>query len=268
MESFDVIEKKEVWDKILSIRSDNRFKSLNIIEQIFHSFYELHGDRLYGDDKAIVCGLAYFHKTPITVIAQHKGFSQEDKIRRQYGMPLPEGYRKSIRLMRQAEKFNRPIICLIDTPGAYPGMNAEERGQAEAIARNLYEMSCLKVPILSIVIGEGGSGGALALGAANKIIMLENAIFSVVSPEGCASILWKDSSLAPRAAEYLKLTAADLYNLGIIETIISEKGSFLDICQRLDIEIQKFLNEILLLTGDQIKEIRNKKMRNINNQLN
>ena len=184
---------------------------------MFTDFFECHGDRSFGDDEAIVGGIAKFKGLPVTVIGHQRGKDTKENIRRNFGMPHPEGYRKALRLMKQAEKFNRPIICFIDTKGAYPGKAAEERGQSEAIARNLFEMAGFTVPIICIVIGEGGSGGALALGVGNHIHMLENSTYSVISPEGAASILWKDAGLAKQAAESMKITAPDLKELGIID---------------------------------------------------
>ena len=185
----------EPWDRVQVARHPDRPTTRDYIQLLFTDFIELHGDRLYGDDAAIVGGIALFEGKPITIIGHQSGIDTKENIKRNFGMPHPEGYRKALRLMKQAEKFNRPIICLIDTKGAYPGKAAEERGQSEAIARNLVEMAGLKVPVISIVIGEGGSGGALALGVANHIHMLENSTYSVISPEGAASILWKDPSL-------------------------------------------------------------------------
>lgn len=184
------------WDRVLLARKSDRPKALDYIKYIFDEFMELHGDRLYSDDKAIVGGIAYLDDMPVTVIGEQKGKSTKENMERNFGMPEPEGYRKSLRLMKQAEKFGRPIVTFIDTPGAYPGMGAEERGQGEAIARSMMEMSRLKVPIIAVVIGEGSSGGALAICVSDKIIMLENAIYSILSPEGFASILYKDSSLS------------------------------------------------------------------------
>jgi len=210
------------WDKVSIARLVERPTSLDYINRIFDSFMELHGDRYYGDDSAIVGGIAMFNGTPVTVIAQQKGKNTKENIKRNFGMPNPEGYRKTLRLMKQAEKFNRPVICLIDTPGAYCGLGAEERGQGEAIARNLMSMSTLKTPIISIVIGEGGSGGALAMAVADEVWMLEHTVYSILSPEGFASILYKDASLAKEAAADMKITAQDLINFGIIDRIIKE----------------------------------------------
>ncbi|EJW95553.1 acetyl-CoA carboxylase, carboxyl transferase, alpha subunit, partial [gut metagenome] len=193
---------------------------------LFEQFIELHGDRLFGDDKAVVGGIALFDGEPVTVIAQEKGTTTKENIARNFGMPSPEGYRKALRLMKQAEKFHRPVICFVDTPGAFCGLEAEERGQGEAIARNIYEMSALKVPVLSVIIGEGGSGGALALATADEVWMLENSIYSILSPEGFAAILWKNSKRAKEAAEVMKLTAKDLYEAGIVEKVFAEPEIF------------------------------------------
>jgi len=210
------------WEKVQLARHPQRPSSLDYIKLIFEDFIELHGDRLFGDDKSIIGGLARLDGRPITFLGYQKGKDTKENIIRNFGMPHPEGYRKALRLMKQAEKFNRPIVCLIDTPGAYPGIAAEERGQGEAIARNLLEMSLLRVPIVAVVIGEGGSGGALALGVGDKIAMLEHSIYSVSSPEACAAILWKDSTKAQEAARVLKLTAEDLNRLDVIDEIVPE----------------------------------------------
>jgi len=210
------------WDKVSIARLVERPTALDYINRIFDCFIELHGDRYYGDDAAIVGGIAEFNGTYVTIIAQQKGNNTKENIKRNFGMPNPEGYRKALRLMKQAEKFNRPVICLVDTPGAYCGLGAEERGQGEAIARNLMEISTLKTPVISIVIGEGGSGGALAMAVADEVWMLEHAVYSILSPEGFASILYKDACLAKEAANTMKITAQDLINYGIIDRIIKE----------------------------------------------
>ena len=217
-------EKKQLsaWEKVQIARSGKRPSALDYIGYLTKDFYELHGDRAYRDDGAVVGGIAFFGKQPVTVIGQQKGATTKENIVRNFGMPYPEGYRKALRLMKQAEKFHRPVLCLVDTPGAYCGIGAEERGQGEAIAKNLFEMADLKVPVLSIVIGEGGSGGALALAAGNEVWMLENSVYSILSPEGFASILWKDASKAEKAGQVMKLTAQDLKELGIIEQILPE----------------------------------------------
>jgi len=210
------------WQRAQLARHPKRPYTLDYIERLCERFDELHGDRRFGDDAAIVSGFGWIEGNPVMVIGQQKGRDTKQKILRNFGMPKPEGYRKALRLMKLAEKFQRPILCLIDTPGAYPGVDAEERGQAEAIARNLLEMAKLEVPVVAVVIGEGGSGGALALGVADRVLMMENAIYSVISPEGCASILWKDASQAPKAAAALKLTAPHLLELGVIDGIVKE----------------------------------------------
>ena len=210
------------WERVEIARNPKRKTALDYINEIFDEFIELHGDRCYGDDKAMVCGLGRIENQNYTIIAEQKGRNTKENIERNFGMPNPESYRKAIRMMKQAEKFNRPVITFIDTKGAYPGVEAEQRGQGEAIAKSMFEMAKLTVPVIAIVIGEGSSGGALAIGVANKVIMLENAIYSILSPEGYSSILWKDSSRFKEAADRMKLTANDLYDMGIIETVIKE----------------------------------------------
>jgi len=254
-------QKSPAWEKVMTARSEERFNGLEIMNAIFESFFELHGDRSYGDDCAVAGGLAYLGQRPVTVILQQKGRGYSQRLSHRNGMMLPEGYRKALRLMKQAEKFNRPIVCIIDTPGAYPGVEAEQRGQAEAIARNICVMSILKVPVLSLIIGEGGSGGALALGVANRIIMLENAVFSVVSPEGCASILWKDSSRAPQAAEQLKLTSAELQQLQVIDSIVQEGENSEDMYDEIRKKITSSFDQLCNLTPTQIVEQRIQKFR-------
>lgn len=210
------------WDRVLLARHQARPTAIEYINYIFDDFIELHGDRQFRDDKSIIGGLGSLRGVNVTVIAQQKGKTLEENLERNFAMPHPEGYRKALRLMRQAEKFRRPIITFIDTPGAYPGLGAEERGQGEAIARNLLEMASFTVPVIAIVIGEGGSGGALALGVANKVLMLENSIYSILSPEGYATILWKDATLASKAALEMKITSYDLKDFNIIDRIIKE----------------------------------------------
>jgi acetyl-CoA carboxylase carboxyl transferase subunit beta len=224
-------------------------------------FVELHGDRYYKDDPAVVGGIAYFHGKAVTVIAQCKGKTTKENLERNFAMPSPEGYRKALRLMKQAEKFQRPVICFVDTPGAFCGMEAEERGQGEAIARNLYEMSALKVPVLSIVIGEGGSGGALALAVADEVWMMENAVYSVLSPEGFASILWKDSKRASEAAGVMRLTAADLKELKVIEEIICEpevyrEDTMVPVLCELEEKMEHFLEQYGSLSEKQLTDRR------------
>jgi len=210
------------WQRVQLARHPKRPHASDYIERLFPDFQELHGDRLFGDDQAIVCGIATFESAPVMVIAEQKGRDTKQKVFRNFGMPKPEGYRKAIRVMQLAAKFNRPIITLMDTPGAYPGIDAEERGQAEAIARNLREMSRLPVPVIAVCIGEGGSGGALALGVGNHVYMLENAVYSVISPESCAAIIYRDSAKAEQAAAALRLTAEDLLHFGLIDGIVPE----------------------------------------------
>ena len=248
------------WDKVLKARDLNRPSSLEYIENMFDDFIEFHGDRAFSDDKSFVCGIAKLNDISVTVIAQQRGRNVKENIERNFSMPNPEGYRKALRLMKQAEKFKRPIITFIDTKGAYPGLGAEERGQGEAIARNLMEMFNLKVPVIVVVIGEGSSGGALAIGIGDKILMLENAVYSILSPEGYASILWKDSTRAKEAAERMKLTAEDLYNFGIIDKVISEEG---DIYSDLKEEIASSINELSKLDIDTLLEQRYMKFRSI-----
>jgi acetyl-CoA carboxylase carboxyl transferase subunit alpha len=218
----EIYENMKPWDRVQIARHPNRPTTLDYIPLLFTDFFECHGDRSFGDDEAIVAGIGKFQGLPVTIIGHQRGKDTKENIRRNFGMPHPEGYRKALRLMKQADKFRRPIICFIDTKGAYPGKAAEERGQSEAIARNLFEMAGLKVPVICIVIGEGGSGGALALGVGNHIHMLENSTYSVISPEGAASILWKDASKAKLAAEKMKITAPDLKELHVIDEIIPE----------------------------------------------
>ena len=216
------VEQRTAFERVQLARHANRPYTLDLIERLFEDFVELHGDKRFAEDPAIVCGLARFHGLPIVVVGHQKGRDTKQRSYRNFGMPKPEGYRKAMRVMKLGEKFGRPIFTFIDTPGAYPGIDAEERGQAEAIAYNLREMAKIKVPIIVTVIGEGGSGGALAIGIGDQVLMLENATYSVISPEGCAAILWKDSSKADRAAEGLRLTAQHLHEEGIVDKIIPE----------------------------------------------
>lgn len=256
------------WDRVQIARGTGRPTSLDFISAIFNRFMELHGDRVSRDDGAIVAGLAMIDDIAVTVIGQQKGRSIKQNIKRNYGMPNPDGYRKALRLMKQAEKFGRPIICFIDTPGAFCGIEAEERGQGEAIARNLYEMSGIKVPILSIVIGEGGSGGALALGVGNEVWMLENATYSILSPEGFASILWKDSKRANEAAEVMKITALDLKELKIVERIIPENEALCvenmePVACQIRTDIVDFINRYKVKTKEEIVAQRYERFRNM-----
>ena len=240
------VQAKDAWERVTISRKNDRPVGQDYIRTLFSDFLEFHGDRCYGDDPAIIGGIARFAGIPVTVIAQVKGKSTKENVAHHFGMPSPEGYRKALRLMKQAEKFKRPILLFVDTPGAFCGIEAEERGQGEAIARNLFEMSSMKVPILSVVIGEGGSGGALALAVADEVWMLENAIYSVLSPEGFASILWKDSKRASEAAEVMKLTAADLKKLGVIEAVIAEPEVYTEeTMQSVVFVLQKKITEFL-----------------------
>ena len=264
----DIYGNMEAWDRIQVARHPARPTTLDYINELFDDFIQLHGDRNYGDDEAIVGGIASYESTPITIIGHQRGKDTKENVKRNFGMPHPEGYRKALRLMKQAEKFGRPIICLIDTKGAYPGKAAEERGQSEAIARNLVEMAGLTVPVISIVIGEGGSGGALALGVANHIHMLEHSTYSVISPEGAASILWKDPSLSQQAAEAMKITAPDLDRLGIIDEIIPEilGGAHRDSKAQAVLigeVIRKSLKQLTVLSEKEIVENRYNKFRMI-----
>ncbi|MBA3440589.1 MAG: acetyl-CoA carboxylase carboxyltransferase subunit alpha [Pyrinomonadaceae bacterium] len=209
-------------ERVKLARHKDRPYTLDFIERLFEDFVELHGDRRFAEDAAIVCGLARFHGSPVVVLGHQKGRGTKQSVRRNFGMPKPEGYRKALRMLKLAEKFNRPVFSFIDTSGAYPGIDAEERGQAEAIAHNLRESSKLRVPVIVTVIGEGGSGGALAIGLGDRVLMLENAVYSVITPEGCAAILWKDAGEAERAATNLRLTASELYRLGIIDRVVAE----------------------------------------------
>lgn len=232
------------YDKVLAARAKGRPSGASYIQHIFTDFIELHGDRRFGDDGAVVGGIARLRGMPVTAIAVEKGTSTKERIRRNFGSPSPDGYRKALRLMRQAEKFDRPVICFVDTAGAFCGVDAEERGQGQAIAENLMEMSTLRVPIFSVFVGEGGSGGALALAVADEVWMLENAVYSVISPEGCASILWKDAKKVREAAECLKMTAKDLLDLGVVERLIpEEKRDFTEIYGQLEKELYSRIQE-------------------------
>ena len=243
-------EKLTAWQRVELSRRKDRPVGSDYIDALFTDFVEFHGDRYFADDKAIIGGVARFHGMPVTVIAQAKGRNTKENIERNFGMPEPEGYRKALRLMKQAEKFARPVICLVDTPGAFCGLEAEERGQGEAIAKNIYEMSGLKVPVVSIIIGEGGSGGALAMATADEVWMLENSIYSILSPEGFASILWKDSSKAKEAAEVMKLTAENLKAQGIVERVFAEPETYT--VQNMDsviMQINEAIEEFLMKYG-------------------
>lgn len=244
----------DAYERVLAARSTTRPMGGYYIDRMLDSFIELHGDRRFGDDAAIIGGIGYLNDIPVTAIAMERGETVEERIKRRFGCPTPEGYRKALRLMKEAEKFGRPIICFIGSSGAYPGIDAEKRGQGEAIAENLFEMMGIKVPIISVVVGEGGSGGALALGVCDTLVMLENSVYSVISPEGCASILWKDSAKASEAAAALKLTAHDLKKFNVVEKIVDEtKRSQEEICSDLkayiisEIEAKQKLSESELL---------------------
>ena len=259
---------KTAWERVLISREKDRPVGEDYISGLFEEFIEFHGDRNFGDDAAICGGIAYFQGQPVTVIAQMKGKSTSENIERNFGMPEPEGYRKALRLMKQAEKFHRPIICFVDTPGAFCGMEAEERGQGEAIARNLYEMSSLKTPILSVLIGEGGSGGALAMAVADEVWILENAVYSILSPEGYAAILWKDGSQAARAAKAMKLTSYDLYKAGFVEKIIPEPESYtldsiMNVFDNLEENISAFLENSKDMTEEERVEARYQRFRSM-----
>ena len=255
------LKKEDPWIRVEKSRAKDRPVGSDYINSLFEKFIEIHGDRYFGDDPAIVGGIAMFHGCPVTVIAEEKGSTTKDNIKRNFGMPSPEGYRKALRLMKQAEKFKRPVICFVDTPGAFCGLEAEERCQGEAIARNLLEMSGLKVPVVSVVIGEGGSGGALAMAVADEVWMMENSIYSILSPEGFASILWKDSKRAKEAAGLMRLTAADLQEAGIIEDIIPEPVHLtvekFDFVKRLlDTKLKIFIEEYLKISAEELVEKR------------
>ncbi len=250
--------------RVLNARDPERPYALDIFNGVFDDFVEVHGDRRYADDNALVCGFARLNGLEVAVIGQQKGRDTKQRQLRNFGMPKPEGYRKALRVMRLAEKFSRPIITFIDTPGAYPGIDAEERGQAEAIAFNLREMAGLKVPIIVVVVGEGGSGGALAIGIGDRVLMMENAVYSVISPEGCAAILWKDSAMADRAAENLKLTANDLLGFELIDEIVAEKtawkmdgddakeANFEEVGKSLKTVLKRHLEELRSLSSDEL----------------
>lgn len=256
------------WQRVQIARLTERPTTLDYIHYLFEDFIELHGDRNFRDDPAIIGGVARYKGKPVTVIGHQRGKDTKDNIYRNFGMAHPEGYRKALRLMKQADKFNRPIILFIDTKGAYPGKAAEERGQSESIARNLVEMAGLSVPVISIVIGEGGSGGALGLGICNRLLMLENSTYSVISPEGAAALLWKDSSLAQLAAESMRITGPDLLELNIVDELITEVkgGAHLNIAAQseyIDISIEKHLNELMQLDKQALKNQRYDKFRKI-----
>jgi acetyl-CoA carboxylase carboxyl transferase subunit alpha len=254
------------WDRVLLARHPKRPHSLDYIQRLFTDFHEIHGDRFFADDHAMITGMGWFDDRPVMVIGQQKGRDTKQKVLRNWGMPRPEGYRKALRLMELAAKFSRPIVTLVDTPGAYPGIDAEERGQAEAIAFNLREMSRLGVPVVVIVIGEGGSGGALGLAVGNRVFMLENAVYSVISPESCAAIIYRDSGRAPDAAAALKMTAQDLLQLGLVDAIIPEpgEGAHTDADSAADavrLVLRKSLSELAAASPAQLMDERYRKFR-------
>ncbi|MGH9608092.1 MAG: acetyl-CoA carboxylase carboxyltransferase subunit alpha [Bryobacteraceae bacterium] len=258
------------WQRVQTARHPKRPHSIDYIRALVTNFQEIHGDRLFGDDASIITGMGFFEGRAVMIVAQQKGRDTKEKLLRNFGMPKPEGYRKALRAMRLAAKFRRPIVTLIDTPGAYPGIHAEERGQAEAIAYNLRQMSRLETPIVSVVIGEGGSGGALALGVANRVYMLENSYYSVIAPESCAAIIWRDSGKAPLAAAALRLTANDLAGMSLIDGIIPEppEGAHADpdaAIQAVRLKLKQALEELAGLTTQQLLDQRYQKFRQMGN---
>ncbi|MGE8206334.1 acetyl-CoA carboxylase carboxyl transferase subunit alpha [Heyndrickxia sp. NPDC080065] len=264
----DIYENMKPWDRVQIARHPSRPTTLDYIPLLFTDFFELHGDRCFGDDGAIVSGIAKYKGLPVTIIGQQRGRDTKENIRRNFGMPNPEGYRKALRLMKQADKFNRPIISFIDTKGAFPGKAAEERGISESIARNLFEMAGFRVPVICIVIGEGASGGALGIGVGNHIHVLENSWFSVIAPESAANILWKDASQGKRAADIMKITAPDLKKLGVIEEVIPEVkgGAHKDLnaqAQEIDKVLSNSLKELVGLSGEELIQQRYDKYRKI-----
>ena len=267
-ESADLRRHIDAWERVQLSRRNDRPVGSDYIRALFTDFVELHGDRCFADDRAVIGGIALFHGMPVTVIAQAKGSNTKENIDRHFGMPSPEGYRKALRLMRQAEKFHRPVICFVDTPGAFCGLEAEERGQGEAIARSIYEMSALKTPVLSIVIGEGGSGGALAMATADEVWMLENSVYSILSPEGFASILWKDSKRAKEAAAVMRMTAEELKEQGIIELVFAEPEQYTTehmqgVIEHLDKEMLRFLEQYGAYSVEELTDHRYERFRRI-----
>ena len=256
------------YERVQASRSISRPTGSDYIRSIFHDFIELHGDRRFADDSAIVAGIGWLRDMPVTVISIERGKDLADRFKRNFGSPMPEGYRKALRLMKQAEKFHRPVVCFVDTAGAGCDMGAEERGQGQAIAENLMEMMWLKTPVITVMVGQGGSGGALALAVANEVWMEENAWYSVISPEGCASILWKDSNKVKEACECLRLTAADLEELGVTDWTIPEDNSletkdYSSVFQHIESRLASRLPELMVLSGDQIAEARYAKFRKL-----
>ncbi len=254
------------WKRVQLARHPQRPFAFDYIQKIFKDFTEIHGDRAFGDDQATICGFAYLNEQPVVVIGQQKGRDTKENIKRNFGMPHPEGYRKAMRVMKMAEKFKKPVITFIDTPGAYPGLGAEERGQAEAIARNLLEMAKLRIPVIAVVIGEGGSGGALGIGVANKVLMMENSIYSVISPEGCAAILWDDREMIQQASDVLRLTAPDLLSFKIIDDIVPEPEggahlNFDETAMNLKKALEKTLKPLLEMSPTALESQRYEKFR-------
>jgi acetyl-CoA carboxylase carboxyl transferase subunit alpha len=259
------------WDRVQMARHPDRPHAVDYINGVFTDFVELHGDRHCGDGRAIVTGFAKFGEFSVCIVAQEKGRETKEKMKRNFGMPVPEDYRKALRVMKLAEKFKKPVVTIIDTPGAFPGVEAEEHGQSEAIARNLYEMARLKVPIVGVVIGEGGSGGALAIGVVDRLLVLENAVYSVISPEGCAAILWQSQEKVKEAASALKLTAKDLKDLGIADEIVPEpmEGAHKDwktTFKNFADSLKRHLKELTLIPTDELVKLRYKKFRSIGSQ--
>jgi acetyl-CoA carboxylase carboxyl transferase subunit alpha len=256
------------WDHVQVSRHENRPYTLDYVERIFTGFREIHGDRRYADDHAIIGGMALLDGEPVMLVGQQKGRNTRERLFRNYGMPRPEGYRKALRLMRLAEKFRRPILCFVDTPGAYPGIGAEERGQAQAIAENLLVMAQLRVPIVVTILGEGGSGGALAIGVGNRVLMLEHAIYSVISPESCSAILWKDQDHAKEAAEALKLTAEHLHRFKVVDEVVPEPpggahGDWDEAARLLKASLLRHLEELSRLSPEQLIHQRYERFRQI-----
>ncbi|HAG14395.1 MAG TPA: acetyl-CoA carboxylase carboxyl transferase subunit alpha [Ruminococcus sp.] len=259
-----IADKKTAYERVQAARNGKRPMGSYYIEHMIDDFVELHGDRRFGDDAAIVAGIGYLNRIPVTVIAMERGNTIEERMKRNFGCPEPEGYRKALRLMKEAEKFHRPVICFIGSSGAYCGIDAEERGQGLAIAENLYELMGLKTPVISVIVGEGGSGGALALGVCDTAIMLEDAVYSVISPEGCASILWKDAAKAPDAAAHLRLTSYDLLSFDIVEKVIPESGKTdREICSALKSVLLNELNQLMQMTPEELLDHRYAKFRKI-----
>jgi len=264
----EVFAKLTPWQKTLVARHPNRPYTLDYIQALFTDWTEVHGDRRYADDPALICGFALYKGRAVAVVGHQKGHDTKQKIYRNFGMPKPEGYRKALRVMRLAEKFGRPVVSFVDTPGAYPGLDAEERGQAEAIAFNLREMAGLRTPIVVFVTGEGGSGGALAIAVGDRVNMLEHSVYSVISPEGCASILWRDAGKAEEAAAAMKITAPDLSALGIVDEVVPEPPGGAQSCHEalfrsLDEVLERQLGELLAMTGEALVEARYRKFRNM-----